>query len=210
MAGVEGDSGYSPDCKSGRPVCKLSICYIWFMVVAFGFGTAVEAAMKYALYASLIMLFMLSVLQGCTSLDRRSNGAPTGTVPNTWEQITPARARIVESATAMLGTPYLYGGSSPERGFDCSGLVLYSHNRAGIQVPRTAAQQLRHSRKITPDQLQPGDLLFFRIETKPSHVSIYLGDGNFIHAPSSGGRVRTESLSNTYWKDRLIYYGSYL
>jgi cell wall-associated NlpC family hydrolase len=188
----------------------LSIGYIWLTQVPLGIGTAVEAAMKYALYASLIMLFMLSVLQGCTSLDRRSNSFPTGTAPHTGEQITPARARIVESATAMLGTPYLYGGSSPERGFDCSGLVLYSHNRAGIQVPRTAAQQLRHSRKITPDQLQPGDLLFFRIETKPSHVSIYLGDGIFIHAPSSGGRVRTESLTNPYWNQRLVETGSFI
>ena len=163
--------------------------------------------MKDALNTTLIAIFILLSLYGCACNEYRRHAS---TAQHGGDGISTVRERIIESATAMLGTPYRYGGSSPQQGFDCSGLVLYSHNRAGIKVPRTAAQQLRYSRKIRPDQLQPGDLLFFRIESKPSHVSIYLGDGMFIHAPSSGGRVRTESLDNPFWNRRLVETGSFI
>ncbi|MET0105183.1 MAG: C40 family peptidase [Sedimenticola sp.] len=119
------------------------------------------------------------------------------------------RLTVVRTATAMIGKPYRYGGMRPDQGFDCSGLVHFSHNQAGIRVPRTAAQQLLRSKNIGYEELQPGDLLFFRITDKPSHVTIYLGDGEFVHAPSSGGRVRTENLATPYWRNRLFGAGSY-
>ncbi|MES9873244.1 MAG: C40 family peptidase [Candidatus Sedimenticola sp. 6PFRAG7] len=119
------------------------------------------------------------------------------------------RRQIIRTATAMIGKPYRYGGTTPEQGFDCSGLVQFSHNQAGIRVPRTAAQQLQNAKSVDFNRLQPGDLLFFRINGKPTHVTIYLGGGEFIHAPSSGGRVRTEQVSQPYWRERLYGIGSF-
>lgn len=109
----------------------------------------------------------------------------------------------------MLGTPYRAGGASP-RGFDCSGFVRYSFNEAGIHIPRTSAQQYTQSQKISQQELQPGDLVFFNIRgRKISHVGIYLGQGQFIHAPSSGKAVSIDSLNNPYWKARIRGTGHY-
>ncbi len=116
---------------------------------------------------------------------------------------------VVSTARDMLGVPYRYGGSSP-RGFDCSGLVTYAYQQAGIQVPRTSADQYRYSRKVDMGQLQPGDLLFFRLRPpKVSHVAIYDRDGRFIHAPSSGKHVSYASLDNPYWRQHLIGAGRF-
>lgn len=115
----------------------------------------------------------------------------------------------VRVATAMLGTPYRYGGSSP-RGFDCSGLVYYVFRETGIRVPRTTRAQLRHAQPVALSQLTPGDLLFFRQRSsRVSHVGIYIGDGWFIHAPSRGKQVSFESMQNSYWKNRLVAAGRY-
>ena len=104
----------------------------------------------------------------------------------------------------MLGVPYRYGGSSPSRGFDCSGLVQYAHNQAGIEVPRTTGEQYRAALPITRQALRPGDLVFFRTHKHRyvSHVGIYLGKGKFIHAPSSGKHVSIASLKDDYWRQR--------
>lgn len=155
-----------------------------------------------------ILLALTLLIMGCTSTAPKTT--ETSYRSNSQTYIDDSRRyRVVETALAMLGQPYRYGGSSPGRGFDCSGLVLYSHRQAGIQTPRTATQQLRYSKSVNWEQLQPGDLLFFQIEEKPSHVTIYLGDGQFIHAPSSGKEVSTESLDNPYWEKRLHSVGSY-
>jgi murein DD-endopeptidase len=116
----------------------------------------------------------------------------------------------VQVAAAMLGTPYRYGGSSPRRGFDCSGLVYYAFRETGIRVPRTTGAQLRHAQPVPLAEILPGDLLFFRQRSsRVSHVGIYAGDGWFIHAPSRGKRVSWESLQNSYWKPRLVAAGRY-
>ncbi len=119
---------------------------------------------------------------------------------------TPAadRAAVVRTATAMIGAPYRYGGSSP-RGFDCSGLVVYSYARAGLTgLPHSAAALQRRARPIAVSKLEPGDLLFFHLGAKKtSHVAIYVGDGAFVHAPSSGKRVEKASFDHVYWRPRL-------
>jgi cell wall-associated NlpC family hydrolase len=113
-------------------------------------------------------------------------------------------------ATTLLGTPYRYGGSSPRRGFDCSGLVYYAFRETGIRIPRTTGSQLRHAKPVPLPEILPGDLLFFRQRSsRVSHVGIYAGDGWFIHAPSRGKRVSWESLRNSYWKSRLVAAGRY-
>ena len=104
------------------------------------------------------------------------------------------------TATSMLGKPYHYGGNNP-KGFDCSGLVYYSYARAGVIVPRSTDAQRKATQPVTLDNLQKGDLLFFNERGQhSSHVAIYLGDGTFVHAPSSGKRVRVDRLADPYWK----------
>jgi len=112
-------------------------------------------------------------------------------------------------AAAQVGAPYRYGGATP-RGFDCSGLVYYSYRKAGIRVPRTTQAQLRNANRVPLTQLQPGDLVFFKLDRRPvSHVGIYTGNDRFIHAPSSGKRVSFTTMNDPYWQARLIAAGRY-
>lgn len=120
-----------------------------------------------------------------------------------------AREQVVATALAQVGTPYRFGGETP-RGFDCSGLVRFAHDAAGIPVPRQTNVQANGARTADPARLEPGDLLFFRIENdKPEHVSIYVGDNRFVHAPSSGGHVQVVRLDHPYWAPRLLHAGHY-
>jgi cell wall-associated NlpC family hydrolase len=120
----------------------------------------------------------------------------------------PQRGSAAESAAAhaaaMVNRPYRYGGASPSTGFDCSGLVHYSYRQAGIAVPRSTDQQRRASRAVRISALRPGDLIFFDQEGKKNtHVGIYLGGLQFVHAPSSGKRVRKDRLDSPYWKKHI-------
>jgi cell wall-associated NlpC family hydrolase len=114
------------------------------------------------------------------------------------------RLALLEVASAQVGTPYRYGGDD-RRGFDCSGLVQFSHREIGLAVPRTTLSQWREGLPVQSHRLQPGDLVFFAVGPgKQRHVGIYEGGGRFIHAPSSGKRVGRASLDNPYWRTRLI------
>lgn len=112
------------------------------------------------------------------------------------------RDKLVEVARSMLGTPYRYGGDSPRHGFDCSGLVQYTYQKAGLELPRTTGQQYRSVQHIPSRALRPGDLIFFSSKSNRfvSHVGIYLGDNRFIHAPSSGKQVSVANLKDRYWR----------
>ncbi len=121
----------------------------------------------------------------------------------------PAQVTVIETAQKMLGAPYRYGGSSPS-GFDCSGLVRYAYRSVGKQVPRTSSDQFLRANRVALQNLQPGDLLFFRLSPpKVSHVAIYDRNGRFIHAPSSGKRVSYASLDNPYWRKHLVGAGRF-
>ncbi|HYN11265.1 MAG TPA: C40 family peptidase [Burkholderiales bacterium] len=107
-------------------------------------------------------------------------------------------------ALKMVGKPYRPAGASPSTGFDCSGLVQFSFRQAGRAVPRSTEEQRRVSARVGGSNLKRGDLLFFDQEGKKnSHVGIYLGDGRFVHAPSSGKQVRIDRLDSPYWKKHL-------
>jgi cell wall-associated NlpC family hydrolase len=110
------------------------------------------------------------------------------------EQATRA-GRFVGAAVAMLGAPYRYGGSSPDRGFDCSGLVAYAAGSVGVLVPRTALEQLHQGQAVGRADLRAGDLVFLHLAAKELHVGIAIDPGRFVHAPSSGGRVRIDALN---------------
>jgi cell wall-associated NlpC family hydrolase len=101
---------------------------------------------------------------------------------------------MVASATAMLGEPYRFGGAAPG-GFDCSGLVAFAAQSAGLSLPRTAKDQLRTGMRVGRGDLEPGDLVFMRLAHKELHVGIAVDAVRFIHAPARGGRVRIDSLA---------------
>lgn len=111
---------------------------------------------------------------------------------------------VVLRVMAFLGVPYVYGGDDP-RGFDCSGLVRQVfRDELGLLLPRTAEDIARVAQRVTSSDLQPGDLVFFNTRGRPfSHVGIYIGDRQFVHAPASRGQVRIETLDAHYWKRRF-------
>ncbi len=118
-------------------------------------------------------------------------------------------SQIVSISRELIGSPYRYGGESP-KGFDCSGLVRYVYRQVGITVPHSSRLLYRQSRKVSLGNLQPGDLLFFRISrNKISHVGIYASQDRFIHAPSSGKRVSVARLDSPYWEKRLVGAGRF-
>jgi len=113
-----------------------------------------------------------------------------------------AAKNLTAYASSLLGAPYKYGGNSPATGFDCSGFVghVFRHT-AGIKLPRSSDDISHIGQAIGKGDLREGDLVFFNtLQRKFSHVGIYLGDDRFIHAPSSGGSVRTENMREDYWK----------
>ena len=145
--------------------------------------------------------FTLSALLLAATLLAACGEAPVRHAGGPHEAAASSKAiKAGNTAASMLGKPYRYGGSNP-KGFDCSGLVYYSYARAGVRVPRTTVSQQKATRPVSLDDLRKGDLLFFDERGKhASHVAIYLGNGLFVHAPSSGQRVREDRLSDPYWK----------
>lgn len=135
--------------------------------------------------------------------DRASVAAPPEAELETKE-------KIVTIAAGLIGTPYRYGGDSPKRGFDCSGLVFYSFERVGVKVPRTAADQRKAAERVKRSNLEPGDLVFFRSSKgRVDHVGIYAGDGKFIHAPSSGSVVSYGYLDDPYYRSHYVSAGRF-
>lgn len=153
----------------------------------------------------MLMAMLAVTLAGCAS---EPSYPPRSSASSSPRAAVPQHPGASIAAT-LVGTPYRYGGSTP-RGFDCSGLVYYAYRKAGIRVPRTTRAQLNRAQRVPLAQLQPGDLLFFRLDRSGvSHVGIYTGNGHFIHAPSSGKRVSYAAMHDPYWQQRLIAAGRY-
>ena len=142
--------------------------------------------MKFALLLAVLLL-------GACSSPKKDFRAP--------DNYTAANS-LTSYARSLLGVPYKYGGSSPDTGFDCSGFVGHVFKRSlGISLPRSAQQISREGQFVKLAQLREGDLVFYDTNKKSySHVGIYLGNDRFIHAPSSGGRVRIENMDLDYWR----------
>lgn len=155
-------------------------------------------------------LYVKSVLQATAafilvSLITACGHDPVRQLPET-DQRWPARSPPEQAAIVavrQVGVPYRYGGSTV-KGFDCSGLVQFAYARAGIVIPRTTAAQWRELVPVSGDKLRVGDLLFFRIKGRVSHVGLYLGSGRFIHAPSSGREVTIEELNSDYYRRAFV------
>lgn len=139
------------------------------------------------------------LLGACASRDA------TAPRPSSSYQHTPASTaseRAVQTSLTLLGAPYRFGARGPEA-FDCSGLVYYAYQSAGVDLPRTSAELHRVTRPVELDQAQAGDLVFFHYDRRVSHVGIYLGDGRFVHAPSSGKPVSVASLADPHYRDHF-------
>ena len=111
----------------------------------------------------------------------------------------------IDQAMDLLGIRYRRGGSSPEVGFDCSGFVSHVFREGlGLVLPRSSKEMSRSGQEVSRDELRPGDLVVFNtMRNAFSHVGIYLGDNQFVHAPRTGGHVRVEDLNQSYWKKRF-------
>jgi cell wall-associated NlpC family hydrolase len=116
----------------------------------------------------------------------------------------PLRSEAARAAESMIGAPYRAAGRTP-RGFDCSGLVIYSYAVAGLHgLPHSAEALERKARPLALAELEPGDLLFFDLDGKRrAHVGIYVGDHAFVHAPSPGKRVERVAFDDVYWGSRI-------
>ena len=158
----------------------------------------------------------LLLLQGCASsppqplppsgqITTPSLGSIETTMPATQSAAAISMgSEIVIRAISLLGAPYRFGGSGPAE-FDCSGLVQFVHEGAGIGVPRTAAEQYRAAMPVRLEDIEPGDLLFFRLSGKRiSHVAIYAGSGRFVHAPRTGRPIELATLNDAYYRPRLV------
>ena len=113
---------------------------------------------------------------------------------------------ILSKAVTLLGTPFRWGGTSPEAGFDCSGLVGYVFRTAlGMDLPRVSQDQAKTGELISDRAaLVAGDLVFFGRRGRVDHVGIYVGEGRFLHAPSTGKDVRVDSMASGYWSNKFM------
>lgn len=127
-----------------------------------------------------------------------TQAAPSATINDSGRE-------IVMYAMGLIDVGYVFGGKNPEAGLDCSGMVSFIYrNAVNIDLRGSAADIAKHGHAIGRAELQVGDLVFFNTMNRPySHVGIYIGDGRFVHAPSSRGRIRIESLSNRYFSQRF-------
>jgi murein DD-endopeptidase len=160
--------------------------------------------MKHALggHAANTFLFLVVwVIAGCSNVPRAPDrGDDRG-------------GAIARAAAQLVGTPYHFGGADAQ-GFDCSGLVVYVHERAGLEVPRTADEQRRAAHPVPLDAVLPGDVVFFHTGfhisgRRVDHVGIYAGSGRFIHAPRSGATVSYASLNEGYYRKHLVSAGRF-
>jgi len=164
-----------------------------------------------AILAALVLA--VAMLAGCSSTSApivRPAAEPPltpsrdGTTYFSLEDESHAREMVL-FALGLLDTGYRFGGRNPEAGLDCSGMVAWIvENISGKRLPHNAAQIADRTRPIQLSQLQPGDLVFFNtLKRRHSHMGIYIGDGRFVHAPSSRGSVRVERLDNRYFAPRI-------
>ena len=151
------------------------------------------------------LLAVAGALAACGHAPAKHSPPPAAT--QAWPHVTPAdpaaASAVLMRALGLVGTPYRYGGNTPESGFDCSGLVTYVfRDMLALNLPRTSRElAAMQGPKIEPQRLAAGDLVFFGNKGNVWHVGIYVGEGRFVHAPSTGGTVRLDQLDGPYWRE---------
>ena len=156
---------------------------------------------------ALVSIAAVLTLAACGRNDvRPTPSAAPPVATRTWTPVAPADPAaanaVLMRAISLVGTPYRYGGNTPEGGFDCSGLVNYVfRDMLDLRLPRTSRELFAwQGPRIQPERLATGDLVFFGSGGNVSHVGIYVGEGRFVHAPSTGGTVRLDHLDGSYWQ----------
>jgi cell wall-associated NlpC family hydrolase len=147
-----------------------------------------------------LSLLLAAALAGCSSSPSKPTAPSASVRGGNYSPLSSEQASdIAIHALGLVGTPYRYGGNTPEGGFDCSGLIGYVYrSRAGIAPPRTVAQLSDFGSSVGSGDLRTGDLVVFG-SGRPNHAGIYVGNGRFVHAPSTGGTVRMDRLDTGYW-----------
>jgi cell wall-associated NlpC family hydrolase len=153
----------------------------------------------HALFFWLSLMGPLMLLHACAGPARRS--------PELSARASASANDVLFRALGLVGTPYRYGGNTPEGGFDCSGLVGYVYrDAAGVALPRSSREMAELDvARVAREALAPGDLVFFGSRRSVSHVGIYVGEDRFVHAPNTGGTVRLDPLAGPYWKDNYLF-----
>jgi cell wall-associated NlpC family hydrolase len=154
-----------------------------------------------------LLPFFLLALSACAVAPQRE-GRPPPSPPPAHEdgEINRVAHDVLFLTISLVGTPYRYGGNTPQGGFDCSGLIGYVFREAArVQLPRTTRElHAIPATSLRRERLASGDLVFFGRRGRVDHAGIYVGEGRFVHAPSSGGTVRLDALDGPYWRDRFI------
>ena len=155
----------------------------------------------------LLALLTVLLLSACSTKGPVDQQAATSyQQPST--AFNPAADEVLLRAIGLVGTPYVWGGNTPSSGFDCSGLIGFVYQEvAGIRLPRTTQQMLHMpGQQVSRNQLRSGDIIFFATagRGRVSHAGIYVGEGRFVHAPSSGGTVRLDSVNAAYWNKAYL------
>ncbi len=151
----------------------------------------------------LLIPIVFAALAACGHAPERPTTRPARALPAPSAEETAAANAVLFRALALVGTPYRYGGNTPEGGFDCSGLVGYVfRDAAGIALPRTSAGiGAMDAERVASADLRSGDLVLFASGRRVDHVGIYVGQRRFVHAPNRGGTVRLDSLDDHGWRD---------
>ena len=154
--------------------------------------------------ALILMALSALALAACSGPAPRSSDSAE-TIAQASRPVSEKGYEVVFYAMGLIDTGYRFGGKNPEAGLDCSGMVSYIYGRAaGLRVQGSAADIARNGRAIDRAELRPGDLVFFNTQNRPhSHVGIYIGDGRFVHAPKSQGKVRADSLASGWFAARF-------
>lgn len=143
----------------------------------------------------LVLCGFLVLLGGCASKPK----------PRPLAQSSPINLAVVRDALSLQGIPYRWGEETPENGFDCSGFVQYVYGQYGVRLPRTAYEMAQALPSLPEFHRKPGDLVFFNTTGEPySHVGIYIGGSDFVHASSAKGEVVISSLDTPYWTDHFL------
>ena len=148
------------------------------------------------MYKLLIFAVILtSLLSGCSLFQSEVESSPPPKICKL----------LVNTAYCQIGKTYKPGGTTP-KGFDCSGLIYYVYQKNGYKIPRITTDQAKFGRRVSKDNIMPGDILVFRMGDSPRglHTAIYTGDRCFIHSPSRGKTVKKDTVEKKYWKERLI------
>ncbi len=152
----------------------------------------------------LMPLGLVLVLGACGSTPNKPGRASVKSGPPISQE---AADDVTIYALGLVGTPYRYGGNTPDSGFDCSGLIGHVYrSRARLNLPRSVSGLQYWGRQIDADELRTGDLVVFGRTDSATHAGIYVGEGRFVHAPSSGGEVRLDRLNSKYWAAQKVAY----